>query len=661
MKNLYGNRLKKNQKIFQENIEEKTKKLFALKHYVNNGKKLNTYSGYNITEIKKGDTNTNSLINSYNENYNSKKKFNYKINNRCNNHSLYDSNQQKIINSENTHNFIKYVSNNHSCSKNYNQINSINMPLCTLRNFESRNIKPNYIDEYHKKTKYEDKYEKKINNIKNYSRKNERNANSFCKNYLDASNHKIIYTNNNSGIKDKSLDLCKCCKCRYKCNCTLKYPLVNRNQFYKIRNNHTEINSNYYDKSPSQRETRNKKRESYNLKRNMTDKIYLTEKNSQEKNIKDFMNSNFIKKCEKVKEVRPPSYFMNKNYNTPDNDNKRNINSLLDKNINKTTKNINEDKLKSIIPIKLNIEYTNKEKLSKLKKIIENSSKNHNFYQLDLNKNLKNNIVKSTDRNKNIKKEKENKNKNNIIFKKKKINIILKDENKEKDVNNIYYGNNILVTSPINKKKVFKSNLLVNNNKIKDNNQIQSLVASYNLYINKENNKLHKSNENKLSSKETEQTSYNKESITFKKKKPYKKKIIDCINNDDTISLNYSKESLSSKNKKNDNINICLPFLLEQFSILYNKYNKKLIIDKKNDENKKTKNNFTNIDSDDDDYQLTKEIILLKKGLAKKSELSSEMKKKLREIKLERVYKLSLFGNRRIYKKKTDNYKNYVS
>ena len=33
----------------------------------------------------------------------------------------------------------------------------------------------------------------------------------------------------------------------------------------------------------------------------------------------------------------------------------------------------------------------------------------------------------------------------------------------------------------------------------------------------------------------------------------------------------------------------------------------------------------------------------------------------MREIKPERVYKLSLFGNRRIYKKKTDNYKNYVS
>ena len=71
---------------------------------------------------------------------------------------------------------------------------------------------------------------------------------------------------------------------------------------------------------------------------------------------------------------------------------------------------------------------------------------------------------------------------------------------------------------------------------------------------------------------------------------------------------------------------------------------------------KKLKKNFDNI-SDDDEYQLTKEIILLKRGLAKRSELSAEMKKRLRNIRMQRVYILSLIGKNKIYKKKTSTYK----
>ena len=656
MNNLHGNRLKKNPKIFQENLEDKTKKLFALRHYINNGKKQNTYSGYNQTEINKRDANTNSLINSYNENfgnYLSNKKFvNYKIKNKCNNHSLYDSNQQKLINFENAYNFVKFNSNNKNNSNISNQNFSNKEHLYNIKNIEPYNIKPNYIDEYNKKNKYDDKYETKINNLRNNNRKNERNKNSFNINYLDSSNNKIINTNYYiNGIRDKSFDISKH-RYNFKCNCNKKFTSIkNRNKNYNLSKNNTDITSNN-DNSPTK--IPNKTTENYNIKRNMT------EKNSLEKIKKNFANSNFIKNLDKDKEIRQPSDIKTKIYNSPDNYNKRNVNFLFEKNIKKTTTNINEDKIKSIIPIKLNIEYTNKEKLSKLKKIIENSSKNHNFYQIDLSKNTKN---KSVD--KAIKQEKEN-NQNKFIFKKKKINMILKVENKGKEVNNIHYENNFLVTSPINKKKIIKSNLSninINNstNKIKDNNQIQSLVASYNLYINKEDNRAQKSNENKLSSKETEQTSYlnNKESLTFKKAKAYMKKNIDFINNEDTITLSYSKESFTSKKKANENKNICLPFLVERFSLLYNKYNKKLIINDKN-ESDKTKKGYINIDSDDEYYQLTKEIILLKKGLAKKSELSNEMKKKIRELKPERVYKLCLFGNRRIYKKKTNNYKNYI-
>ena len=71
------------------------------------------------------------------------------------------------------------------------------------------------------------------------------------------------------------------------------------------------------------------------------------------------------------------------------NKNKRNIikDNII---INKTNKNINLDNLKSIMPIKLNIEYTTKEKLSRLKRIIEQSSTNHNFYQIEFPKNIQN-------------------------------------------------------------------------------------------------------------------------------------------------------------------------------------------------------------------------------------------------------------------------------
>ena len=192
------------------------------------------------------------------------------------------------------------------------------------------------------------------------------------------------------------------------------------------------------------------------------------------------------------------------------------------------------------------------------------------------------------------------------------------------------------------------------------------MVASYNLYMEKENNnnKIKKNSENKISTKETEQTSYlytNKDKI-FKKKKTYKKNIELNNNNEDTISLSYSKErnlSISSGEKKNEEISISLPFLVENFNVQYNIYNKKLIIDEKNKMEYNNKKSNINNDSEDDDYQLTKEIILLKKGLSKKNELNNIIKKKLREIIPERNYKLTLFGNKKLYRKKMKIYKNH--
>jgi hypothetical protein len=252
---------------------------------------------------------------------------------------------------------------------------------------------------------------------------------------------------------------------------------------------------------------------------------------------------------------------------------------------------------------------------------------------------------------------------NKPIFKKKKIKMYTKEENKDEG---IFYENNFLVTSPINQTRKYKPNILLNN-RIKDNNQIQSLVASYNLFIEKDGNEkknLNKNNnENKLSSKETEHTSYlNK---TFKKKKVYQKKKNTNNNNvEDTISLSYSKEQNMSFNSKKERNNgdveeesISLPFFIENFNIIYNKKSKRLIINdnEKGIDNKCFKNNDN--DSDEDYYQLTKEILLLKKGLAKKNELSKEIKRKLKDIRPQRIYQLSLIDSKGIYKKKRSNYK----
>ena len=96
------------------------------------------------------------------------------------------------------------------------------------------------------------------------------------------------------------------------------------------------------------------------------------------------------------------------------------------------------------------------------------------------------------------------------IFKKKKIMLL-----KEKSKDGIHFENNFLITSSTNRSKIKShKSCLTLDNKIKDNNKIQSSVASFNLFIDKENNNgnLYK-NENQLNIKED-----NKETKILKKK-----------------------------------------------------------------------------------------------------------------------------------------------
>lgn len=309
------------------------------------------------------------------------------------------------------------------------------------------------------------------------------------------------------------------------------------------------------------------------------------------------------------------------------------------------------------MPIKLNIQCINKEKLSKIKSIIEKSSAYHNFYRIEFPN--RNKAISEEKKNKELEEEKNNK---KLIFKKKKIEMVGKENRRNQ------FKNNFLIISPMSleKNKYKKANKIINNTKIKDNNQIQSLVASYNLNINNENNKIQKNNENIISTKESEQNSFLNKEKTFKKKKINNKKNITELennNDDDTMSLSYSKErdiNIFSDRKKNEEISISLPFLVEHFNMQYNIYNNKLIInDNKKNNDKGSKKNSVNFDSEDDNYQLTKEIILLKKGLAKKTELSGEIKRKLRVIIPQRIYNLTLEGIKRIYKRKKSSYINH--
>lgn len=693
MKNSYGSRLRKNNKMREKNIEERIKNVYPLSHYINNGKRLNINSGFNKVEVKKRgihyiNQNSNLLLNSYNQssdylknkNYNNSNcKTEYNTINRMNNHSLFDSNKQKIINQENNnHNYVLFISKNkkdkemeneynydnkHNKEYKYNNYRSTNInkfPLCTIRSFHKSHEEMEKFGEFDK-LKIGNKY--KINGGMNYINRNNiyQKNDTIDENSLSRNkrNHNVTYCNyiNNNNKEKNSIN--------YKrCNHIKNHPslLNNRNLNYHNKNNNTEISNDFsQSQSKNKYENQNTIRYTNYLKRNYTENNYLTE-NSEEKDLSKKENIFTVNRNDiKMKSIE--NYLPNNDLlNSPEcikYNNKKN--REYNKNINKintnTSKILKEHKL--ILPIKLNIRDKNKEKLSRIKRIIEKSSTNQNFYQIDLHKYFKNKAIKSIDEKNKKVTEKVKK----PIFKKKKIKMPTKEENKDEG---IYYENNFLVTSPINQTRKYKPNILLNN-RIKDNNQIQSLVASYNLFIEKDGNEKKNintiNNENKLSSKETEHTSHlNK---TFKKKKVYQKKKNTNNNNvEDTISLSYSKEQNMSFNSKKERNNgdveeesISLPFFIENFNIIYNKKSKRLIINdkEKDNDNKCLKNNDN--DSDEDYYQLTKEILLLKKGLAKKSELSKEIKKKLKDIRPQRIYQLSLIDSKGIYKKKRSNYK----
>ena len=582
MKNIYFNRLRKN-KDKDNNI---LKSSVPLNQYINNGNRLNSFSGLNKIGVNRSqhinyNNRSNNLVKSYNQSAIYMQNYQNKNENRCNNHSLYDSNKQQIINIDN-YNYIRFESEKFSKKVHLVHLSSNNSIYNSINNKNNiKSIKNNNNNNARNYTYQKNNYNNNITNI---------NCNINIQNFT---NKKIITNNLKNNINNTNNN--------YK---THKYINHIKNDIMKNRNNLSSYKNNYNfteinESNKGKKTNVNKNKKNEQIKRNLTE-------NNYQKNKEKYKGS-----CS-TSIIKAELYKLKKD---------KKINNA---NANKTNVKISDFKdlkYKINMPIKLNIEDINKEKLSRLKRIIEQGSSNVNYYKMEISKNLLENSDK-------------NQNENKYIFKKKKINMIKKEESKEGDINN-KKEKNFLIKSTTIKKLNKKPNLILSTQLYNTNYKLQSRLNSYNFNIyNKENSK-----KNEINKEKNQKMKYNETSNI----------------NDDTITLSYSKEqniSFISKKMNINDKNISLPFSIEQFNIHYNKFNKDLII---NDGNKKNIEN--NNESEDDDFQLTKEIILLKRGLAKKSELSSELRKKIREMRIQRIHTLSLFGSKKIYKKKMSNYK----
>ena len=569
MKNLYCNRLRKNK---DKEITLDSKSSFPLKQYISIGNKLNSLTdivkiGVNRSEYFKYNKNSNTsnnLIKSYNQSGVYMQNYQNKNKSRCNNHSLYDSNKQKLINIENTRNYVRFESNNLDKEKNnkkyhlssnnsiYNSIKNKNIH----NNIRNYTVQKNYFNNNITNINYNIK-------IQNFTKKNSPNIS------LHTINFNTTSTKNNKYLSHIKNDI-----------------MQNRNYLSSLKKNYNFTEINESKKKKTQKNINHQKNQS--IQRNLTENIYKKEKDK---------NQN--------KEIHSPSIVKTQIFTNLKNERNNTTNNKTNINI----YNLNEEKFKINLPIKLNIEDINKEKLSRLKRIIEKSSTNLNFYKNSISKNFFEKNEKSLEKNIKLKK-----GKTPYIFKKKKISSIKKEENKNQKI-----SNNISIKSP-NKKMNKKKNLILSTQLYNNTNyKFESIM-----------------NTQKTSYKNTD---YNAEI----KNQILKKNEINNGNNDDTISLSYSKEQNISIISKRNNINeknLFIPFSIEQFYISYDKRNKSLKINDKNI------------------YQLAKEIILLKRGLAKKNELSNELRKKMKNMRMQRIYTLNLLGNHRVlYRKKTSNYK----
>ena len=363
MKNLCFNKLLKN-KDFKTNINQKNK-AFPLKDYITNGNRLNSFTYKNKIEVNRSAYNnqtthkvSSNLITSYTHsgNYFINTQNQNKTKTKHNNHSLFDSNKRQIISTDFKNKYIRFEPKNVSNikEKDNNKNKSTNISIYNSNNSKANNnnITKNY------------RLKNNDNNARNYSyQKNYFNNNITNINYnINIQNFSVKgYKNINSSSNSLNYSTKKINN-KYINNS--KNSFIQRNIISNLKNNYhyTEI----YDTKNNQSQKIIKNRKQYSIAKNLS--------KSKEKDRNKDSRSPSIIKTELYNTKKEKNYIINKrNDNINTNYNKRNSNTVYNYNT--------EFQYKVNIPIKLNIENINKEKLSRIKKIIENSSSNFNYYK----------------------------------------------------------------------------------------------------------------------------------------------------------------------------------------------------------------------------------------------------------------------------------------
>ena len=189
MKNIYFNRLRKNKD--KDNNIQKTS--VPLNQYINNGNRLNSFSGLNKIGVNRSDhlnciNRSNNLVKSYNQSIIYMQNYQNKHENRCNNHSLYDSNKQQIINIDNNNDYIRFESEKFSKKVHLSNNNSIYNSSNNKNSIKNNNNNDNNVRNY---TYQKNNYNNNITNI---------NCNINIQNFT---NKKIITNNSNNKKKNK--------------------------------------------------------------------------------------------------------------------------------------------------------------------------------------------------------------------------------------------------------------------------------------------------------------------------------------------------------------------------------------------------------------------------------------------------------------------------
>ena len=314
-------------------------------------------------------------------------------------------------------------------------------------------------------------------------------------------------------------------------------------------------------------------------------------------------------------------------------------------------------------PMKLNIDTNDKDKLSRIKKILEKG--------LDRNEIKENPIEQNTYQKEELNNDIKNKNNNNnkITFGKKII------KHQKKNLKKINYSTYQNIVSKFQKTKRIPPRYITKNIfNLENKDNTKNIIADSEKYNNNKLIEIKATNtmNNKILYKNTNQFQIKK--CIRMKENNFNRKIIDTKNDNvnenkkhkdldaNTISLSNSKinDSITQKKSENDQNSIRIPFFIENFSIEFNSKNKILSIVgikkyvNNNFSQKKLKNT---VDDSEDEFQLTKEIQLLKNTLTTRKDIATKLIKIIKSLKITKGFQTTILSTKNKNKSKTKYYK----